>query len=376
MNFHDAARYFAFNIFQQSYTAQPNQNSSLSPNAIQSALAILFLQANPEAADEMRQLLGLSQNTEKVAMDLEAFVMNFNDAYLGVASNLVYSKDIDFRTDLLETLRRWYKMSPEAVDFSQGQQVLDCAKAWTNKVTNGQIKRCLKPKKVYKGESMILLSTFTMKASWKLPYIKESSGKVKFHYENGDHEIEMMNIRDWFSYAKCDGFHFVEIPYANNTDLEMLVIMPLDGQPLKQIIPKLTASWYRDLQSIMGSRKLNLHLPKFFINAQVPIKTILEGMNVPEMFKPGAFNVSTTTPAQLTDIRQCVRLEFKELAKKCSDGNNPREIICKKSEFLVDRPFVYLIRKQSTKDIIFIGHYSYYETVATVTTPVQAQAAK
>lgn len=29
--------------------------------------------------------------------------------------------------------------------------------------------------------------------------------------------------------------------------------------------------------------------------------------------------------------------------------------------FYANRPFLYLIRKRSTKDIIFIGHYSVYE---------------
>ena len=85
-----------------------------------------------------------------------------------------------------------------------------------------------------------------------------------------------------YPYAEEAGLQALELPYKGN-DLSMLVLLPKDAQGLGDLEKTLSADKIAGLRSQLRSRKAEVYLPKFKLEASFSMKNTLEqlGMKVP-----------------------------------------------------------------------------------------------
>ncbi|XP_001841979.2 leukocyte elastase inhibitor, partial [Culex quinquefasciatus] len=107
---------------------------------------------------------------------------------------------------------------------------------------------------------------------------------------------------------------------------------------------------------------IRLGVPRFKIEQKLDAKATLEKMGLGELFDQEAFQVLATRLSKLGQVKQSAFIKVDEKGTQAAAAAAIQSYLISGSwDVDVDRPFMYIVRKESTKDILFIGHYSNYE---------------
>ncbi|XP_044538209.1 serpin B5 [Gracilinanus agilis] len=179
--------------------------------------------------------------------------------------------------------------------------------------------------------------------------------------------VQMMNIEATFCMGNIKDINCktIELPFQNK-HLSMLIILPKDVEDdstglekiEKELSPETLQEWTNP--STMASTKVKLSIPKFKVEKIVDPKTVLESLGMKNVFDESTSDfsgLSETKGVALSNVIHRTRLEITE------DGGDSIEvpgsrILQHKDEFIADHPFIYIIRHNKTRNIIFFGKYS------------------
>lgn len=174
-------------------------------------------------------------------------------------------------------------------------------------------------------------------------------------------------------YPDDNGFAVVELPYRGD-DLAMIVMAPTVADGLPTLEKKLTADRLSRWINQLKAREFSLRLPKLKFDTTYALNDTLSKMGMPTAFiapndrTEGAdFRGITVSPEQqlyLDTFRHKAFVEINEAGTEAAaatiaaatDGEAaPVEWIPFTPRFYADRPFLFVIRHQSTGAILFIG---------------------
>ncbi|XP_055610417.1 plasminogen activator inhibitor 1-like isoform X1 [Uranotaenia lowii] len=357
----DAARTkFSFDFLRLTNRHNPGENLIVAPVGIHTSLAAMYHQAQPNVAQELQTVLGLAPNKQQVEREVNDLLASSRSETLSMVFKLYHARYNGLKRPLLtQSLQDKYQIPVEAVDFEQGQQVADSANAWVERVTKSMIKNLYAADDFSEQDSMMLLNVLTMNATWDIPFITKDTKKDVFHFANGDHSVDMMETRGNFNYCEISKFEAVELAYEAHTDLAMLIIMPNSAEPFESALKHLDASVYEEINRKLTSHwTLDVHLPKFSITKKTKANNILQQMGLSAVFQDDAFEANH----RLSSIEQNGRIDVTEQGTTAAVVTETRMVFRSGAiDVPINRPFVYLVRKQSTKEIMFIGYYAYYQ---------------
>ena len=110
---------------------------------------------------------------------------------------------------------------------------------------------------------------------------------------------------------------------------------------------------------------VNLKLPKFTIEQELPLNDIISGLGAPSMFNPNEANFThfANGPFFVSKMLQKAKIEVSERGTKAAavtaavmlTSLAPMEI--RNVEFHADHPFVYMIQDTQSGGILFMGQY-------------------
>ena len=110
---------------------------------------------------------------------------------------------------------------------------------------------------------------------------------------------------------------------------------------------------------------VNLKLPKFTIEQELPLNAIISDLGAPSMFVAGKANFSHFADGNffVSKMLQKAKIEVNEQGTKAAavtaavmlTAMAPEET--RNVEFIADRPFVYMIQDSQSGGILFMGQY-------------------
>lgn len=111
--------------------------------------------------------------------------------------------------------------------------------------------------------------------------------------------------------------------------------------------------------STMANAKVKLSIPKFKVEKVIDPKASLENLGLKDVFNEDASDfsgMSETKGVALSNVIHRVCLEITEDGGESIEVPGSR-ILQHKDEFTADHPFIYLIRHNKTRNIIFFGKF-------------------
>ncbi|XP_055609834.1 neuroserpin-like [Uranotaenia lowii] len=355
---------FTLNFFRHCYRANPNQNTILSPIAIHTLLAMMYEVAQPDVAAELGRVLELPVEPEVIRKNIHKIKSSFNNDALRMVFQMYHSNVYAIRPELQRTFENQFQVPVESVNFNESQKLADSANRWVENATNFMIRDLFSQEDFSQDNVMMLLNAVAMNATWDMPFFREKTRKSVFHFENGDHEVDMMFNHNFFPFCSVAGLNVLELEYSFGTDLSMLIIMPEPGKSISVALDLLNDQQILDQINRKLSqyqRHLYLHMPKFSIVQKTNAEDILSSMGLDSIFLEDAFPTSDV-PSKVSGIKQNARIDVTESGTTAAAVTEFRtDRISGPSPLFIDRPFVFVIRKQSSKEIIFIGQYSIFQ---------------
>lgn len=350
---------FGFSLFK---TFPEGQNVFFSPSSVYIALNMLYAGANGTTAEEMRQVLKYNDdevNHQSFNSLLGQLKNGSNEYALDIANILLTQASYPVLNEYKDVLQRYYHALLKEVDFaSNNQQTLNEINEWVNEKTNGKISQFLKT--LPADTKMAILNAVYFKGYWETPFNPNLTIDGTF-YNDGMNpvSVRMMVLREvWFPYQNFDDEYFeaIELPYKGE-EISMVIILPETSDKLSLIEKSLNSAKLKSIISELELHKLTVKVPKFKLEDSRHLRENLTTLGMTSAFEVGA-DFSGINQDKNLCISEVLHKAVFEINEEGSEAAAVSAVISTYSyprKFSVDHPFLFFIRDNRNKMILFFG---------------------
>ncbi|CAN9500743.1 unnamed protein product [Ophioblennius macclurei] len=351
-------------------------NIFISPLSISSALAMVYLGARGDTATQMAQALSFSsgQAIHEDFQTLNTAINSSSASYILKLANRLYGEASSrFLTEFLDATQKFYHADLKAVDFSgAAEQCRLEINDWVEQQTENKIKELLKSGSVNSMTKLTLVNAIYFKGTWLNLFhaneTKEMPFKVK---QDAAVPVQMMHQKNKlpYNYIPDHGVQILELPYEKD-ELSMVILLPEEANdgsdPLLKLASELTQErldeWTnRDNMDIHSD--VIVHLPKFKLEEEYQLDKPLAKLGMTDLFCSGKADLSGMSDEGGLFLSTVVHKAFVEVNEKGTEAAAATAGIAnfcmlREEHFMADHPFLFFIRHNKTKTILFLGKFS------------------
>ena len=350
---------FAIDAFKAAN--DPKENALIAPYSTQLSLAMLANGAKGETLDEIMNAMHFAGKAS--INDINEFYKTVTSGLTGAdskvslntANALWVSSTISPMQNYIETLHSYYGATASNIDFSSPNALTKINK-WASDATGGKISKLLD--EIDPTSSVCLVNTMMFDGKWAKLFETKATKSGEFSNWQGEKEqCMMMHGTMDAGIASTDEADVLELDYGNGSFV-MDVIVPKDKHKINEFAASLTHKRISDLISaITPSKSVIVQMPKFEAKYSYNLIEQLKSLGIIKAF--GDADFSGIASKQLT-VTQCVQqlwVKVDENGTKvaAATGTVLGDTAYIGGKFIVDSPFVYLIRERSTGVILAIG---------------------
>jgi serine protease inhibitor len=316
-----------------------------------------------EAFSNVLHFDGLStEEVNESYKDLVDQILNLDKKVdFSLANSIWYRDDFQVLDEFIETNRKYFNAEVAEIDFSDPETV-NVINKWIEDNTEGKIKEMLDYIPV--DAVLYLINAIYFNAKWKYEFSKSDTYQGDFFLSEGvTQQVDYMKVSGNFSYTSNEYFSAVELPYGDSA-YSMVVCLPYQKTDIADLVAMLNVSnwdaWFED-SNVTGVR---IDLPKFKYGFKDLLNDPLKNLGLEVAFVPLEADFSKINPNGVLYISRVIHQSFIDVqeegteaaaativeVKNYSAGGGDTPIL-----FKVDRPFLYIIKENSTGAILFIG---------------------
>lgn len=305
-----------------------------------------------------RDLIAVSQ---KATMESESLVF----------ANLIVA---DNGFPMLEGYKKQAKNYYDALVFNKDFANDDIAlfiNGWAKKQTRGVIEKVFE--KFPGGIDNIVLNSLYFNAVWEFPFNPASPADFKMP-DGKTKKVQMMKSLDkpYVRYAETGRFKLVRYPFGTFLapgvtpkagDFELDILLPPTDNGADYLMKSLGEKEFSDALANSAYRYVILSMPKFVASTRKNYCDILTTLGIKALFSSPDLSNMTSRNYETANIEQVSKISFDESGAEAAaityefpagnyenDPDTPVYFNC-------DRPFIYIIRQNSTGAILFLGYY-------------------
>ncbi|MDR1090083.1 MAG: serpin family protein [Prevotella sp.] len=357
---------FAFDLFKATYKNEDKANIFISPLSVDMALGMTW---NGAAGDTKTEMQAALRNQGYTAGDINEYAKSLREALINadpstkltIANSIWYRSGFDVEQSFIDVNKANYNAEVKGLDFSSPNAVKEINN-WCAKNTNNKIPEIIET--ISSDAVMYLVNAIYFKGIWKYQFEKKNTRDLPFTKENGTTQnIKMMNQVGNLAYSADENARYLEMPYGNKT-FSMVIILPQPEKDMENVIRNINNDSWNDAIKNMQIRSTNLQLPQFKLKCDYDMeKAILPDMGMKLAFnsrladftginKGGGLSISKVKHKTFVEVNE----EGTEAAAVTSvemiytSAEKPQSM-----DFLVNQPFLFAIKENSTGVILFIG---------------------
>ncbi|KAM3876549.1 leukocyte elastase inhibitor-like [Diretmus argenteus] len=367
---------FALELFRTLSQANHSGNVFVSPLSISSALAMVYLGARGDTATQMANALSFGSDKDVHAdfQTLNADINSPSASYILKLANRLYGeKTFNFLPQFLEATHKFYHADLEAVDFIGAAE--DCRaeiNSWVEQQTESKIKDLLKPGTVSPMTRLALVNAIYFKGSWLNRFDQEKTHEMPFKLnQNESRPVQMMYQEKKlpFNYIPDYSLQILELPYVEE-ELSMFILLPdesTDGSdPLIKLENELTEEMldeWTNRENMDTGTDVVLHLPKFKLEEEYELNEPLAKLGMTDVFcqvKADLSGMNGEGGLFLSTVAHKAFVEVNEEGTEAAAATAGMVAFCmfRQEHFTADHPFLFFIRHNKTKSILFLGRFS------------------
>ncbi|KAK7799975.1 hypothetical protein U0070_022910 [Myodes glareolus] len=373
---------FAVDLFKQLCEKEPMGNILFSPICLSTSLSLAQVGAKGDTANEIGQVLHF-ENVKDAPFGFQTVTSDVNKLSsfysLKLIKRLYIDKSLNPSTEFISSTKRPYAKELETVDFKDKlEETKGQINSSVKELTDGKyplmfcqqlshFENILSENSVSDQTKILMVNAAYFVGKWMKKFPESETKECLFRVNKTDTKpVQMMNLEATFCLGNIDDINskIIELPFQNK-HLSMLIVLPKDVEDEstglekieKQLNPDTLLQWTNP--STMANAKVKLSLPKFKVEKMIDPKASLESLGLKSLFDENTSDfsgMSETKGVALSNVIHRVCLEITE------DGGDSIEvpgsrILQHKDEFNADHPFIYIIRHNKTRNIIFFGKF-------------------
>uniref|UniRef100_A0A914QN08 Serpin domain-containing protein n=1 Tax=Panagrolaimus davidi TaxID=227884 RepID=A0A914QN08_9BILA len=375
---------------------QHNDNSStvFSPVSIATALAMMYLGAEGNTAEEIKNALAGDFSESVIHSHFTTMLKHIKDEYavkeppspppeeidsedeeayekrerlyeiqkctaaavLETVNRVYVKKDINLEAKFVKKFDELYQGGIDKIDFMETSNV-EKINEFIAEATRGKIQNLVTKESFSKATELVLINAIYFKGRWHSEFHPSETENANFYSAPGKiknvnafttlapntvtFQAKMMRqgVKRW-QFSENDKFQFLSLPY-NMSEISLKIILPKERFGLDDVIKSLTPAELSKHLTNEDEKQVIVRIPRFEVKTQFDAVKLLKDMGIKELFEAEANLQKMTTDEEGTEaaaITKCL------LSTCCAPP--PRPI-----EFTADHPFLFLIT--DNKDHIY-----------------------
>lgn len=359
-----ASNQFGFEILQKAFEESGDNNLMISPLSITQALSMTYNGANGETKTAFENVLHYEGQTpaevNQAALDLTTALLEVDSKVdIKIANSIWYRQGFSVEQDFINANQTYYNAEVSELDFSNPASK-DIINNWVDEKTNHKIDKIVD--NINADDIMFLINAIYFKGSWKAEFDKSDTEEEPFYLVDGSTKnVAMMKIENDFSVYFEPDYSAIDLPYGQG-NYSMVVLLPNDDSSLNELINQLDNEEWNTLMQSMGEPSAwNLELPKFKFEYENTLNNELIDLGLGLAFtdsagftginKNGGLKISRVKHKTFVEVNE----EGTEAAAVTSVVMEYTSVGPNTNTFIIDHPFLFVIKEKYTNAILFIG---------------------
>jgi serpin B len=357
---------FAFNLLKTANKSEPSgDNMFISPLSVHIALGMLLNGADGTTAQEINKILEINgmeiQQANRFYASLLSNLPKADDKVnLNIANSVWYRNSFLVETSFLQSLQNAFQAEATPLNFDD-VNAKNVINNWVNAKTQGRIPTIID--QINADDVMFLINAVYFKGDWKYQFAPEATQDWLFNLTSrSTKKVKMMNMQADIAYNQRNNYTTVVLPYGKG-NFNLTLLLPNPDQNLTDFINNFTSVEWNNLQnSLAGTRKVNVGLPKFTLEYDITLNGILQNMGMLQAFGRSA-NLSKISKQGGLFVSSVKHKTFLQIDEKGTEAagvtsigivatsvnpNTPPTVI-------FDRPFLMVISEKQSNTVLFMG---------------------
>jgi serpin B len=267
-------------------------------------------------------------------------------------------------TTFTDTLRKYYGSGVYTRPFDS--TTMDEVNSWVDRETRGKINKILD--QIDSDNVMFLINAMYFKGGWVDKFDESATHTSNFNTADGSAEgsivkVDMMSNNGSFYYYGDDKVQIARLPYGRDK-IAMYVFLPVKGNTLVSLMAGLNEEKVNAYFPKLSRTELGLQLPKLKLEyGKVDLKGALTNLGMGIAFDSNSADfgrIADVKPERLyiafIDHKAVVEVNEKgtEAAAVTNVGISVTSMPMR-TPFIVDRPYMFVIRDDRSGTILFAG---------------------
>lgn len=276
--------------------------------------------------------------------------------------------------EYVDKVKDGFDASVKPLDFTNETASREKINKWVSDKTNKKIENLVDRGMLSSGTPLVLTNAAYFKAGWLTPFNKKNTQSEKFYLnETKTIMVDMLKQTGHYNMAELDGFKILVLPYKNKV-ASMIVLLPDRASKSLSFFKKsggmanlekqLTAENLSEWIKQTSKERVDLTLPKFKATSTLDMKAALSAAGMSNAFTQDAdfTGITAQRPFYIEKVLHKAFIYVDEQGTEAAAATAVTMTLATadtKSEkaipFIVDRPFIYIIRANHNGDILFMG---------------------
>jgi len=353
---------FALKIFKELSNEDKNTNVFISPISISLAAAMAYNGAKNSTQQEIAETLGFKDyNIEKLNSSFKVLLSSMTDidemVQIYTGNSIWCRKDFSIEKDFTDLAGNYYNASIYNEDFNN-PETAGKMNNWVSEATEGKISNMVSPQAL-KDAVMYLVNAIYFKGQWTDKFKVEDTKEDDFFLiDKNIKKVQMMANNKKYEYYKGDDFQMIRMPYGRGK-AAMYVLLPNEGTGINDFTNSLSRDLLNKYISESMSTEVMLEFPRF--NIEYGAKSLVEPLK--NLGMVNAFSAEKADFSSIAPLMFISQIEHKAIIEVNEEGTVAAAAsslgmgvtAVRPVEFIVNRPFILLIRDDRTGNILFMG---------------------
>lgn len=351
---------FSLNLLQEVNSQETNQqkNIFLAPLSIKIALAMVLNGADANTAAEIQNTLGFADlSMEQINADfqnlMEALPGIDPKVSLQIANSVWHDQTFTANPNFIQTLENVFTAEVQELDFKDPASP-GIINDWVKNNTENKIDKILD--QIDPNELMFLINAIYFKGDWAEPFLPELTTDFDFELSTNETKtVKMMISNRDVLVSRQDNYEAFELPYGD-AKFGLTILLPNPGYSVDELIARLDENEWKALHENMITNGATVGLPKFEMEYDVDLNSVLQNMGIQEAFTDRANFSKLAEGVLISKVKHKTFLNVDEQGTEASGATSigiaptsARPIL------LCNRPFVMVIEERASNTIIFAG---------------------
>ncbi len=337
-------------------------NMMMSPVSVAMALGMTYNGAGGDTKTAFEETLRLQNFSREEINNIHQALIDYllkadPKVIFEIANSIWYRLGFDVLQAFIDVNKKHYYADVRELDFNRPDAV-KIINDWCAANTRDKVQEVLDY--IPGNAVMYLINALYFNGMWKYEFnTKDSQAGNFFGEDGGIINVTYMKNEGSFRYFQNDLMSSVELPYGNG-NFVMNIFLPVEGKKIPDIFEILDKdNWEEWMGSYVQREEVVVQLPRFKYEYKTLLNKQLKEMGLTIAFE-GPADFSGICPAADLFISRVIHQTFIDVNEKGTEAAavtvvEIREKVSLKTDFKVERPFIYIIREKNTGALLFMG---------------------